>query len=66
MCIEKKIEKVAQEPLEEWEDIEMSFECDREWYVNCERCNENRHPSINDIQCQCRQRRVFRPFIEYY
>ena len=34
-------------------EMELAFENDAGWYVNCEVCDKNRHTHLTDEQCRC-------------
>ena len=34
-------------------EMELAFENDAGWYVNCEVCDKNRHTHLSDEQCRC-------------
>jgi len=39
-------------------EIQLAFENDFGWYVNCDNCGMNRHTHPTDEICQCRQKMI--------
>lgn len=50
---ESHFEKSCCEPSEIDFEMDLAFENDAGWYVNCEVCDKNRHTHTTDEQCRC-------------